>query len=1333
MTDKTPTSPRPQVQELVTRAMRAVRSFPLVAMVHRGRQMELLRESGLFDVDYYNSQLGDGAGADDAYQHYVVSGHVRGLSPHPLFDPDYYVAANRRAAASPAPPFVHFADLGAADGLDPHPLFDSAAYEEQVPEAADHPYGAFGHYVGSGEAVPGGLDLGPWAEQIESPRHFGRLARAAWQRYSEDPDYRDFDRLFDTFDHAGGADFVRRMSKVVDALGSLPVVSVVLPTKDRRDTVGDAIQSVVDQTYPAWELVIVDDGGTDGTEGLVRERFGDDDRITYVHQSNTGVAGARNTGIRRTTGDYVAYLDSDNTWTPEFLRTMVGFLTTEQLRAGYAASELRDDTRRQYRGRPLDVGALRERNYIDCITIVHERSLLNETGMFDARLRRVVDWDLLIRFAEHTELGYAPFIATSYDVWDERGERITMQETAGYRFVVRAKHLLEWDGAPPTVDGRTSVVVTTTTGDLRALPMLDELGKVDDVEIILVDNALPTREGVALRVIEQLNSKLRVDRLVDCGAVPVARNLAATRASGDVICFVDDAVALTAYALRALEARVRGTGEIAQPVIADDANLVVSAGLGVAPGGHVAKFGLGLTADDELHSDVVGVEGFILAAPSRLIRLLEGFDPIYVHGLGDFDLSLRAAAHGSRPSVLTDIVCYLPDRGPIRLWSPGPDDLQEFHKRWTLEQSSTHGVTVHPVGWSRVASDRSREHPARWQPVLGRVPGSARRWSIRTRVPGMSVAASWGDWHFANALAEALRSAGEHVVVDTPHSIGRATAHLTDVVLTLRGTKPTAPQPGACNVLWLISHPDRVTRAELNEYDLVFVASEPFAEFLRREWGVEHARPLLQCTDPSRFYPEPVAGLAEPLLFVGNSRNVYRTAVRDTMEAGLELIVYGQGWEQFLPASRIGGEYLPNEELHRHYSSADVVLNDHWEDMRRRGFLSNRLFDAAASGAVVVTDRIPGLDIFEGRVLPYDDPADLPQVVAEARAMGPDEACAERIRKQHSFAARVATLRSAVDDFTRQSKPREQVAVRPRPELREEAAGATDEPERAPTHGPVFVGGTGRSGTTIVGRLVGAAAPYTLVPVEARFHCDPVGLADVLAGHAAPAQFATAVRERWYQRKPNANGMRGLHVICAWADLEPLLADFVERSPASPQLAAAALLDGIFGRVARRAGSTSYVEMTPPVVKAGHELARALPDARFIHVVRDGRDVASSVTGRGWGPNQLDEALVWWGDEMLEIHRGTRNLGPERLLVMRMESLVGQDRDDAFTRLSEFLSLSGDRSMEEFLEREFSGDRAHLGRWKVGLEQPAEVDRIQALYERQLARLAEQGVDFPQL
>jgi len=93
-------------------------------------------------------------------------------------------------------------------------------------------------------------------------------------------------------------------------------VSVVIPTYNRAYCISRAIDSVVGQSHENWELILVDDGSTDDTAGLVSSRYGHDARVRYIFQPNTGVSAARNTGIRASRGQFIALLDSDDSWKP---------------------------------------------------------------------------------------------------------------------------------------------------------------------------------------------------------------------------------------------------------------------------------------------------------------------------------------------------------------------------------------------------------------------------------------------------------------------------------------------------------------------------------------------------------------------------------------------------------------------------------------------------------------------------------------------------------------------------------------------------------------------------------------------------------------------------------------------------------------------------------------------------------------------------------------------------------------------------------------------------------------------------------------------------------
>ena len=102
-----------------------------------------------------------------------------------------------------------------------------------------------------------------------------------------------------------------------------PEVSIILPTYNRSDTILRAVKSILSQSYTDFELIIINDGSTDLTSLLI---LNIDDRIVIINQENQGVAAARNTGLAASRGKYIAFLDSDDEWLPQFLSLAIGFL-----------------------------------------------------------------------------------------------------------------------------------------------------------------------------------------------------------------------------------------------------------------------------------------------------------------------------------------------------------------------------------------------------------------------------------------------------------------------------------------------------------------------------------------------------------------------------------------------------------------------------------------------------------------------------------------------------------------------------------------------------------------------------------------------------------------------------------------------------------------------------------------------------------------------------------------------------------------------------------------------------------------------------------------------
>ena len=201
----------------------------------------------------------------------------------------------------------------------------------------------------------------------------------------------------------------------------MPKVSVIIPCYNHARFVGEAIQSVLDQTFQDFEIIVVDDGSTDGSHDIVA-RMGSG-RIHYHYQSNEGLAGARNTGIAHASGEFVAFLDSDDLFLPDKLSHQVQALDNQSELGLIAGGYLLVDEsgkplaeRRPWRYHPhLDVSTwLRDCPFIVNAVLVR-REWLERVGGFDPALRRVEDKDLWLRLAYHgCRMAWVPQLVCAY-------------------------------------------------------------------------------------------------------------------------------------------------------------------------------------------------------------------------------------------------------------------------------------------------------------------------------------------------------------------------------------------------------------------------------------------------------------------------------------------------------------------------------------------------------------------------------------------------------------------------------------------------------------------------------------------------------------------------------------------------------------------------------------------------------------------------------------------------------------------------------------------------------------------------------------------------------
>jgi len=442
-----------------------------------------------------------------------------------------------------------------------------------------------------------------------------------------------------------------------------------------------------------------------------------------------------------------------------------------------------------------------------------------------------------------------------------------------------------------------------------------------------------------------------------------------------------------------------------------------------------------------------------LAMRRRDFLAMRGFDALFRNGMEDVDLGLRMISERDGSFVVRPdaVVVHHESKTPGR-FATSLANRRILLDRWRdrmpgddVELWSHVGYEVvrHDVG-EHVSDDRRLTPPV---PILRRVPTitateperPSLRWAIKNPAPNDPSAEFWGDTHFARLLAAALEGLGQQVTIDHRPAFERASGTFDDVVLVLRGVAPYRPQYGQVNLGWLISHPEMLSRHEASSYDRLFAASAVWADAASRAWGIR-VDSLLQATDPVLFNPDrarPDTG--HPVLFVGSSRRMVRPIVRDAISAGMPVAIFGREWEGIIPDGYVKAEYLGHDAVGAAYRAAGLVLNDHWEDMRTAGFLSNRLFDAVGSGARVITDDVAGLGTMFGRsVQVARDQADLASFAALSdldEVFGDDaerRAVAARVHAEHSFAVRAEVLLDAALEIRRRvisAAPRDATAL----------------------------------------------------------------------------------------------------------------------------------------------------------------------------------------------------------------------------------------------------------------------------------------------------------------
>lgn len=193
-----------------------------------------------------------------------------------------------------------------------------------------------------------------------------------------------------------------------------PTVSVIIPVYNCEKYIRNALESALAQTYPLHEIIVVDDGSTDGTVEALKPHW---NSLTYIYQKNAGEPAARNTGVRRATGEFVAFLDADDLWAPDKIRLQMdyfeshaecGLVYTDM--AIFDETGILDESVRTSRGRSYRSGWIFPNLFMETLfgsgSVVCRKKCIEEVGGFDEKFLIGSDYEMWLRMARHFQFGF---------------------------------------------------------------------------------------------------------------------------------------------------------------------------------------------------------------------------------------------------------------------------------------------------------------------------------------------------------------------------------------------------------------------------------------------------------------------------------------------------------------------------------------------------------------------------------------------------------------------------------------------------------------------------------------------------------------------------------------------------------------------------------------------------------------------------------------------------------------------------------------------------------------------------------------------------------------
>jgi hypothetical protein len=303
---------------------------------------------------------------------------------------------------------------------------------------------------------------------------------------------------------------------------------------------------------------------------------------------------------------------------------------------------------------------------------------------------------------------------------------------------------------------------------------------------------------------------------------------------------------------------------------------------------------------------------------------------------------------------------------------------------------------------------------------------------------------------------------------------------------------------------------------------------------------------------------------------------------------------------------------------------------------------------------------------------------------------------------------------------------------------------------------PIFTGGTGRSGTTIIVNLLTRHPKFhASLPREIKYLTDRKGLIDFnisrplteerslkelrnsIAGKLLPMLgrsdfeiFSSRIHGNWWSEIGKKGNQRGLIQGITIDVLDKALKSFENSYKSDPKQASRDFFYSLSKAQISSAEIEYFGDSTPTNIINAKYIYKIFPEAKFINMIRDGRDVALSVSKERWGPATPEKALFWWEKRIVHAHNSLIEIPQNSQHEIRLEELVIHQREEKYSALLTFLGLDDHPTMRKYFDEQMLVEKMHSGAWQDQVKDP---EKFGSTYQKILRRLRKKGIFIEKL